>query len=197
MVLPITDYTDIVYQNTSDIHLKPLNVLFNSLCRFILHCPYRTHHCYLYESLNWLQPKFRRQFHRILFLFKCVYLNFPLYLQEFLVPCRSYYPLTRLQYPFFFAPRIFKEIGRRAFKYKAPSDWNNLPVSLISVTSRHRFKTSLFSYLKTPCSCFKFVYTGFIDYLCYFWSINPLICVYCLSIDCSEYTVLSRSLYCI
>lgn len=29
--------------------------------------------------------------------------------------------------PFFTVPKIHKETCRRSFKYKAPSDWNNLP----------------------------------------------------------------------
>lgn len=36
LLLPIIDYADVVYQNTADTNLKPLNVIFNSLCRFIL-----------------------------------------------------------------------------------------------------------------------------------------------------------------
>ena len=45
VLLPIVDYADIVYQTATDTHLKPLNVLYNSLCRVLLRFPYRTHHC--------------------------------------------------------------------------------------------------------------------------------------------------------
>lgn len=35
LVFPIIDYADIIYHNTHDLYLRPLNVFFNSLCRFI------------------------------------------------------------------------------------------------------------------------------------------------------------------
>uniref|UniRef100_A0A8C5DKI8 MRG domain binding protein n=1 Tax=Gouania willdenowi TaxID=441366 RepID=A0A8C5DKI8_GOUWI len=44
LILPIIDYSDIIYQNTTATILQPLNITYNSLCRFILHCPFRTHH---------------------------------------------------------------------------------------------------------------------------------------------------------
>jgi len=81
LIFPFIDYADIVYQNTYDSYLKPLNVVFNSLCRFVLRCPYRTHHCHMYDLLNWLHPKSRRQFHWFLFIFKCVYFACPFLLE--------------------------------------------------------------------------------------------------------------------
>uniref|UniRef100_A0A3B1IDR7 Reverse transcriptase domain-containing protein n=1 Tax=Astyanax mexicanus TaxID=7994 RepID=A0A3B1IDR7_ASTMX len=154
LILPIIGYADIVYMNTSEIHLRPLNVVFNSLCRFVLRCPYRTHHCFMFESINWLQPKSRRQYHWVQFIFKCIYLDCPPYLKQFFVLFKSSYSLRHMQYPFFFVPRISKEVGRRSFNYKAPSDWNNLPFSLKKLTSLHCFRKCLFSYLKTTCLCF-------------------------------------------
>ncbi len=72
VILHVIDYADIVDQNTSDTYLKPLNVVYNSLCRFVLRCPYRTHNFHTYEMLNWLHPESRRQFHWFLFILKCL-----------------------------------------------------------------------------------------------------------------------------
>lgn len=154
LVLPIIDYADIVYQNTSHTNLSPLYVTFNSLCRFTLLCPYRTHHCTLYESLNWLPPNTRMQSHWLQFILKCIFLTCPPYLKQYFVPHSSSYSLRQLQYPSFTVPRTFRVIGRRAFQFKAPSDWNNLPNSLRSISSLHSFKIELFNHLKTQCSCF-------------------------------------------
>ena len=151
----IVDYADIVYQTATDTHLKPLTVLYNSLCRFVLRCPYRTHHCSMYSSLDWLQPKARRQLHWYLFLFKCVHFTCPSYLKQSLEPYTSPYPLRNSQHPYFTVPtRITSETGRRAFHFKAPSDWNNLPPILRSITSFGHFRTSIYSHLDTTCSCF-------------------------------------------
>ena len=39
LLFPIIDYGDIIYQNTSETHLQPLNVVYNNICRFVLRCP--------------------------------------------------------------------------------------------------------------------------------------------------------------
>ena len=154
LILPILDYADVIYGNTFETNLRPLNVLHNSLCRFVLRCPYITHHCLMYESLNWLAPNSRRQFHWSILTFKCIHLNFPSYLKQLLIPLTSQYSLRHMDHLFLVKPRIRKEIGRRAFKFKAPSDWNNLASSLRSITSFHIFKSSLVLHYKTSCSCF-------------------------------------------
>ncbi len=154
LILPFIDYANIVYQNTFDTYLKPLNIVYNSLCRFILRCPFKTHHCFMYESLNWLHLNNRRRVHWLLFIFNCIHSHCPSYLSQLLVPFSSSYSLRHLQHPFFFVPRISKVIGSRSFQYKAPYDWNNLPLHLRSITSFHCFRFSLFSHMKTTCSCF-------------------------------------------
>lgn len=153
LLLPILDYADIVYQNTFETHLQPLNVIYNSLCRFILRCPYRTHRCSMYESLNCLPLNRRRHYHWLLFIFKCIHFNCPSYLKEYLIPFTSPYPLRHTQQLFFFVPKTNKEFGRRAFKFKAPSDWNSLFNNIRTINSFSFFKNSIFCLLKT-CNCF-------------------------------------------
>lgn len=146
LVIPIIDYADIVYPNTSESNLRPLNAVLNSLCRFILNCP-----SLFYEWLTkWLQPKPHREYHWILFIFKFVYTNCPAYLKQYLIHYCSTYSLRHLQRPtFFMVPRLFSVAGRRAFQYKAPPDVNNLSLFLRSVIMFGLFKSSLFSFLKT------------------------------------------------
>lgn len=153
LVLPIIDYADTIYQNTYFTNLKPLNTLFNTLCRFILKCPFQTHHCLLYEKLNWLQPQQRRHYHWIQFIFKCIYFGCPQYLNQYLTQVTSRYSLRSTHCLTFTVPRPKKEIGRRAFRYKAPYDWNELPISIRTVTSLGSFKEALLSHLQSPCLC--------------------------------------------
>ena len=148
LLLPILDYADIVYQNTFETHLQPLNSIYNSLCRFILRCPYRTHHCSMYESLNWLPLNSRRHHHWLQCIFKCIHFKCPLYLKQYLIPFTSPYPLRHTQQPFFFVPKTNKEFSRWAFKFKAPSDWNILPNNIRIINSFCIFKNSLFYFLK-------------------------------------------------
>lgn len=83
----------------------------------------------------------------------------PPYLKQFLLQYSSPYPFRHMDYPFFTVSKIHKEIGRRSFKYKAPSVWNNLPSVLKSITfsfffSFFTFRANWFSHLTTSCSCF-------------------------------------------
>ena len=162
LIFPLLDYADVVYQNTSESNLKPLTVVFNNICRFVLRCPFITHHCVLYDSLNLLSPKARRQYHWYQVIFKCVYYDYPSYLKEYLIPYRPSYRLRHTEHPFFTVPHISKESGRRTFKFKAPSDWNSLPGPLRSITSLHSFKTSLLTYLRENycCKCYQHVLLG-------------------------------------
>ena len=54
-------------------------------------------------------------------------------------------------HPFVFVPRISEVFGHHAFECNAPSDCNNLPSSLRSLSSFHHFKASLFIDLFTYC----------------------------------------------
>lgn len=154
LLLPIIDYADVVYQNTADLNLKPLNVIYNSICRFVLRCPFRTHHCQMYQSLNLLSLNSRRQFHWLQFVYKCIFSNYPSYLKQYLIPYQTSYSLRDTDYLFFSVPKISKESGRRAFKFKAPSDWNALPRSFRSISSFYQFNMSLLNHLHTSCNCF-------------------------------------------
>lgn len=154
LLLTILDYADVVYQNSSVTNLHSLDVIYNSLCRFILRCPYRTNHCNMYASLNWTSLTVRRQLHWLQFIFKCIYQNYRSYSKELLCPLISTYNLRHTEHLFYIVPKIKKEIGRKAFKYKAPSDWNALPGSIRSITSLNLFKNEIFIHLHTVCCCF-------------------------------------------
>uniref|UniRef100_A0A8C8E0L6 Reverse transcriptase domain-containing protein n=1 Tax=Oryzias sinensis TaxID=183150 RepID=A0A8C8E0L6_9TELE len=154
LIIPTLDYGDIIYQNTTLTNLRPLNVIYNSLCRFILRCPFRTHHCLMFQQLSWLPLSSRRQFHWLLFIFKCINLSYPDYLKQYLTPFQSSYNLRHADQIFFAVPRVKKQIGKYSFNYKAPSDWNNLPLSIRSLTSFFAFKNACLVHLQHSCNCF-------------------------------------------
>lgn len=148
------DYADVVYQNSTASCSHSLDVAYNSLCRFILRCPYRTHHCLMYEQLSWLAPSNRRQYHWLQFIFKCVHYNYPNYLKQYLVPYHSQYSLRHSEQIYFVVPRVQREIGRYAFCVRAPHDWNSLPACIRSCTSLSSFKNTLLVQLQNICHCY-------------------------------------------
>lgn len=154
LILPIIDYGDVIYQSAHKSDLTSLNVAYNRLCRFVLGCPFHTHHCTMYIKLNWPTLNIRRQMHWLQQIYKCIHFNYPSYLQQYLIPYTSSYHIRHLSQPFFSVPNIIKSFGRRAFMYKAPADWNNLPASIRSSSSFHIFKHALSSHFMVTCSCF-------------------------------------------
>lgn len=60
LISPILDYVSVVYQATSKTNLLPLNIVYNCLCKFALGCPYVTHHCTIYKTLNGPSPNMRK-----------------------------------------------------------------------------------------------------------------------------------------
>ena len=154
MLLPILDYADIIYANTTATCLHSLDVIYNSLCRFVLRCPYRTHHCVMYEQLSWLAPSARRKYHWLQLIFKCIYFQYPYYLTQYLVPYSSQYSLRHNEHIFFTVPRVNREVGKYAFCVRAPCDWNCLPASIRSLTSFPRFRIALLTHHQNTCLCF-------------------------------------------
>uniref|UniRef100_A0A9J8BQG6 Reverse transcriptase domain-containing protein n=1 Tax=Cyprinus carpio carpio TaxID=630221 RepID=A0A9J8BQG6_CYPCA len=136
LLMPILDYADIIYQNTTASCLHSIDVVYNSLCRFVLCCPFRTHHCVLYRHLSWFAPSAMRQYHWLQFIFKSYYLNYPVYLKQHLVLYNSLYSLRHNDQIFFVVPRVKRQVGKYAFCFKAPYDWNKLPFSIHSLTSQ-------------------------------------------------------------
>ena len=140
LILPIMDYADSVYCIASNTSLTPLTRVYNRLCRFILNCAFTTHHCIMYELLDLPTPYIRRQIHWLHFVFKCVHFNYPFYLKQFLVPFSSTHHLRHTVQQFFSVPNVSKSISKKAFMFKAPSNWNNLPVNIHSISSFRMFK---------------------------------------------------------
>ena len=154
LILPILDYADVVYLTAPKINLLPLNSLYNRLCRFALDCPYMTHHCTLYENLNLPSPTSRRQQHWLQFIFKCIHFHYPQYLKQYLRPFTSTHQLRHCSQVYFDITTVSTSVAKKSFKFRAPTDWNNLPVHIRSITSFTLFKTALTSYFETSCSCF-------------------------------------------
>ena len=154
LILPILDYTDVVYMNASKLNLSTLDTAYNKICRFILDCPFTTHHCSMYDSLSWPSLEIRRQLHWFQLLHKCIHPDYPIYLKQHLVQYSSHYKIRHCAQFYFTISPTSKAIGKRAFKFRAPSQWNKLPPHVRSLASPQKFKTSLSSYLETNCTCF-------------------------------------------
>ena len=133
--------------------MSSLTTVYNRLCRFVLGCPFSTHHCTMYQTLDWPSPSIRRERHWLNLIFKCIHLDYPPYLKQLLIPFSSTYNLRHTVQYFYSVPSFSKAMSKKAFKFKAPSEWNNLPLHIRSLPSLYQFKNSLRSHYKVVCSC--------------------------------------------
>ena len=98
-------------------------------------------------------PHIRRQLHWSHFIFKCIHFDYPSYLKQPLVPFSSTHLLRHTVQLFFFIPVVSKSIGKKSFMFKAPSDWNNLPTNIHSISSFRLFKHALSNHFHSSCVC--------------------------------------------
>ncbi len=153
LLFPLLDYCDVVYLNAPKFDLAPLNTAYNRICRFVLGCAFHTHHCALYQNLNLPSPDARRHMHWLEFIYKSFNLNYPPYLKQYLSRFISTHQVRHTSQLFFTIPHVKKAIHKRAFKFKAPADWNNLPANIRSLSTLSLFKRALSSHFKVECSC--------------------------------------------
>ena len=68
--LPVLDYGDVLYINTSAQNLHMLDSVYRGVLRFITNCGFLTHHCTLYSIVNWSALSTRWHAHWYLMTFK-------------------------------------------------------------------------------------------------------------------------------
>ena len=52
-ILPILDFSDVIYKIASNTLLSKLDVVYHSAIRYVIKAPYTTHHCDLYALVGW------------------------------------------------------------------------------------------------------------------------------------------------
>lgn len=102
-------------------------------------------------ALNWVPVHYRIELKILLFVFKSLNGLAPSHLSELLnlntpVRCLRFTSGNILSQP----RSKLKSRGDREFAVIGPRLWNNLPLSLRSLSSVHEFKVNLKSYLFTP-----------------------------------------------
>jgi hypothetical protein len=65
-LLPILDFSDVIYKITSNTLLSRLHAVYHSAIRSVTKAPYTTHHCDLYALVGWPSLHICRQTHWLL-----------------------------------------------------------------------------------------------------------------------------------
>ena len=150
------DYGDIIYRSAGKGALEGLDVLYHSAIRFSTNAPYRTHHCTLFSSVNWLSLYTRRKTHWLMLIYKTLLGLTPPYLGYVLQPSSSTYNTRSASHILLKVPEAHTSLVRSSSQFTAASDWNELQQTLkldsfISISSS---KDSIMDTLTDSCGCF-------------------------------------------
>uniref|UniRef100_A0A8C2EK04 Reverse transcriptase domain-containing protein n=1 Tax=Cyprinus carpio TaxID=7962 RepID=A0A8C2EK04_CYPCA len=129
--LPVLDYGDVVYQYASSQLLSSLDAVYHSALRFISDSKPLTHHCILYNRVSWPSLSIRRKIHFYLIIYKTILGLLPSYL-GCLIQKKSVgkYSLRSDNCFTLSVPFVRTELGKRAFMYAAPFEWNSIQTKL-------------------------------------------------------------------
>ena len=154
-ILPIFDYGDSIYRIAPHSTLSKLDPLHHSAIRFATGAPFTTHHCDLYNLVDWTSLHTRRLLHWFLLIYKTILGITPFYLSSLL---HLSHPARNLRSSAFInlsIPKVRTVFGRSAFRFAAAFDWNTLQNTLkLSVfTSLSVFKQNLLQITVDSCTC--------------------------------------------
>ena len=148
----ITSRLDIynsLYLGLPDVQLQRLQILQNAAARMVLRLPKYSHITEILYGLHWLPVKARIKFKTLLFVFKCLHNEAPLYIKELLkFKPNSVRSARSNDQNLLVVPRFrTKTYGDRNFKNIAPIMWNSLPTDLRLCTNINTFKKELKTFL--------------------------------------------------
>ena len=156
--LPILDYGDVLYMSATAHCLHMLDSVYHGALRFITNCGALTHHCVLYAKVNWPSLYAHRLGHWYVLIYKAILGLTPSYLSSLLVMKDGAYNLRSQDFVHFTVPKVRTEMGKKAFRFAAPSSWLELQseLKLLSLVSLNIFKSLMSPIVSRlhECKCF-------------------------------------------
>src|SRR6218665_1196123 len=137
------DYANSLFVVVSDLEVKRLQRIQNSLARVVLCVPLRTYSSVLLHQLHWLPVEFRIGFKLACMTYKPLSTSKPTFLHALLTPYTPPRCLRSSGTRLLAEPRCRTVMGSRAFHFSAPREWNRLPLSIRSANYLPSFKKRL------------------------------------------------------
>jgi hypothetical protein len=144
------DFCNSLYSGLPKKSLNQLQLVQNSLARFIYSSRKFDRVTPLLHQLHWLPVEQRISYKVALLTFKTLQTNSPKYLSDFLVQYKPMRSLRSDRENYLVVPRVCSVAGRRSFSYVAPTLWNSLPSSVRHASSLSSFRSQLKTYLYPP-----------------------------------------------
>ena len=123
--MSVLDYSDVVYMQASSQSLHTHDTHTHWALRFITGFKALTHHCTLYEWVEWSSISIRRLRHLHILIYKAILGFLPSYLLSYINQNNAGTYNLRSQDLFLLSvPKVRTELGKKAFRFAAPSAWN-------------------------------------------------------------------------
>uniref|UniRef100_A0AAR2K8P7 Reverse transcriptase domain-containing protein n=1 Tax=Pygocentrus nattereri TaxID=42514 RepID=A0AAR2K8P7_PYGNA len=142
------DYCNALLSGCTSRNLNKLQLVQNAAARVLTKTRKFEHISPVLSSLHWLPIKFRIDYKILLLTYKALHGLAPEYLQDLISHYEPSRPLRSQSAGLLIVPKIQKvSAGGRAFSYKAPKLWNDLPETVRDSDTVSIFKTRLKTHL--------------------------------------------------
>lgn len=142
------DYCNSLFTCLSKSSLDHLQLIQNAAARLLTRSSRTTHITPILSSLHWLPIKFRIHFKVLLFTYRAMHGQAPVYICDLLRPYITSRSLRSSDQGLLAVPcSCRKTKGDRAFEVVAPTLWNTFPSDICSAVSVDIFRRMLKTYL--------------------------------------------------
>jgi len=143
IVLPIVEYCDVIWDNSSSTLKQRLQILQNRAARIILRRDPRANIEELHHTLQWRYLQDRRTQHLCIMVYKCLHGLAPSYLINTFNYNNQIHSYNTRQAQQLHRPKYTSRTGQRTFAFRAVSIYNSLKPTTTSQTTLNSFKRAL------------------------------------------------------
>ena len=146
-ILPIMDYCDTIWGNTTQYNINRIVKLQKRAARTILNKTYDTPSCPLFKELKWLKFPDRIKFHKAVLVYKSLNNLSPQYISSLFVKSESEYNLRSITNGDLIIPKCRLSSYKYSLNYSGANIWNSIPINIRKACTLKEFKSKYSSLL--------------------------------------------------